>query len=245
MANNSRQILIHLHSEDNRAPSGSILTHGEIAVSHNNLKDAALYTKIDDENVAKFISEIEVDTRISAATEILNDVIDSVEAFSGLTESGHLVDAKVIKDVIVDNEEVTSAALNDLNDRLEVIEASAATKAEVEALDDRVTDNEEVTSAALNDLNDRMTDNEEVTSAALNDLNNRLTYIEVSGSSSSDLDALSASVVTLSAQTVTIEENLDALSGHVLTTEYVVSTAINDLNDRIIDLYDVDCGTYS
>ena len=225
MANNSRQILIHLHSEDNRAPSGSILTHGEIAVSHNNLKDAALYTKIDDDNVAKFISEIEVDTRISAATEILNDVIDSIEAFSGLTESGHLVDAKVIKDVIVDNEEVTSAALNDLNDRM--------------------IDNEEVTSAALNDLNDRMTDNEEVTSAALNDLNDRLTYIEVSGSSSSDLDALSASVVTLSAQTVTIEENLDVLSGHVLTTEYVVSTAINDLNDRIIDLYDVDCGTYS
>lgn len=81
---------------------------------------------------------VSTDTYMSAAVdnhaiELETNVVDSVEEFSGSTElGGKLVDADVIKTIIVDNEEVVAAAINDLNDRLEevieIIEISAATK---------------------------------------------------------------------------------------------------------------------
>ena len=130
MAGETRQTLIHLHTSDNRAPSGSVLTVGEIAVSHPNVQDAALYTKIDNENIAKFITDIEIDARISAATEILDNIIYTREEFSGITESGSLVDALVVKEVIVENEEVTSASLNDLNSKLGSVSGAVVDLAE-------------------------------------------------------------------------------------------------------------------
>lgn len=58
-------------------------------------------------------------------------------------------------------------------------------------------------------------DNEAVIAGALNDLDERITTLEISGSSSDDLEALSAKV---------------------LTNEYVVAAALNDLNARIVEI---------
>lgn len=63
------------------------------------------------------------DTYVGASADnheisISANVITTVEAFSALTENGSLVDAKVLKDVIEEDEEVTAAALNDLDNRL-------------------------------------------------------------------------------------------------------------------------------
>ena len=68
MANN-RKVVINVHSSDNRAPSGSTLNYGEIAVSHSSKENAALYTKISDNEVAKFISEDAINSRISGYTD--------------------------------------------------------------------------------------------------------------------------------------------------------------------------------
>lgn len=240
MANKQRQILIHLHTSDNRAPSGSVLTQGELAISHNNLKDAALYTKINDQEVAKFITDIEIDARISAATDILNNIIYTYDEFSGLTESGSLIDAKLIRDIVVENEEVTSAALNDLNekliedeevtsaalndlnDRVTAIELSGSSSTELEELSAHVLTNEYVFATAINDLNDRVIENEEICSAAFNDLNDRVTENEE---------------ITSAA--------LNDLNDKIVEDEEVTSAALNDLNDRITELDIFDCGTYS
>lgn len=69
MPEEARKVLINIHSSENRAPSGSVLNYGEIAVSHSSKQNAALYTKISDEEVAKFISEDEVNSRISGYTD--------------------------------------------------------------------------------------------------------------------------------------------------------------------------------
>ena len=64
--------------------------------------------------------------KTAANTWELVYVVDTVSDFSGLTASGSLVDAKVVKDVIVQNERVTSAALNDLNDRINELSGGSA-----------------------------------------------------------------------------------------------------------------------
>ena len=68
-----------------------------------------------------------LDTRLSnleASAITTDDIINTVDILSGLTASGSLVDAKLIRDIIYDNEETTASALNDLNDK--IIELSGA-----------------------------------------------------------------------------------------------------------------------
>lgn len=77
-----RKVLINIHSSENRAPSGSVLNYGEIAVSHNTKENAALYTKISDEVVAKFISEDAIDGKISAYTDDLIQIIQGLADIS-------------------------------------------------------------------------------------------------------------------------------------------------------------------
>lgn len=85
MANN-RKVVINVHSSENRAPSGSTLNYGEIAVSHSSKENAALYTKISDNDVAKFISEDAINSRISGYTDgKYNDLVGIVQNLANLT----------------------------------------------------------------------------------------------------------------------------------------------------------------
>lgn len=85
MANN-RKVVINVHSSDNRAPSGSTLNYGEIAVSHSSKENASLYTKISDDVVAKFISEDAINGRISGYTDSkFNDLAGIVQNLANLT----------------------------------------------------------------------------------------------------------------------------------------------------------------
>lgn len=85
MANN-RKVVINVHSSENRAPSGSTLNYGEIAVSHSSKENAALYTKISDNDVAKFISEDAINSRISGYTDSkFNGLAGIVQDLANLT----------------------------------------------------------------------------------------------------------------------------------------------------------------
>ena len=85
MANN-RKVVINVHSSENRAPSGSALNYGEIAVSHSSKENAALYTKISDNDVAKFISEDAINSRISGYTDSkFNGLAGIVQDLANLT----------------------------------------------------------------------------------------------------------------------------------------------------------------
>ena len=85
MANN-RKVVINVHSSDNRAPDAVILNYGEIAVSHSSKENAALYTKISDNDVAKFISEDAINSRISGYTDSkFNGLAGIVQDLANLT----------------------------------------------------------------------------------------------------------------------------------------------------------------
>ena len=85
MANN-RKVVINVHSSENKAPTGDILNYGEIAVSHSSKENAALYTKISDDVVAKFISEDAINGRISGYTDSkFNDLAGIVQGLANLT----------------------------------------------------------------------------------------------------------------------------------------------------------------
>ena len=77
------------------------------------------------------------DNRIPGIDEVLTENSDNI-----ITSGG-------VYDAIVEVEEVTAAALNDLKDRIDNIP---------EGGDEEDSDFEEVTAAALNDLNDRVLD---------------------------------------------------------------------------------------
>ncbi|MBR4299832.1 MAG: hypothetical protein IKT59_08990 [Bacteroidales bacterium] len=78
--------------------------------------------------------------------------------------SENAVSNAAVTRAIVENEEVTAAALNDLNERVnaisENVSGETATKVElqsaVESLTNTILENEEVTAAALNELNERI-----------------------------------------------------------------------------------------
>ena len=69
----------------------------------------------------------------------LVNVIKTKAEYSGLTSDGSLIDAHLAKEIITENELATAAALNDLNDRTNILASSA------NSLDARVTDLENTT----------------------------------------------------------------------------------------------------
>jgi ABC-type transporter Mla subunit MlaD len=75
-------------------------------------------------------------------------------------------------------------------------------------------------------------DNEAVVAGALNDLDERITLLEVSGSSRSDLEELSGSVVDLSGAVVSNRTDINTLSASLIDDELVIAASLNDLNSR-------------
>ena len=88
MKRDNRQILVNPHSSQEKVPVGA-LNLGEIAVQHNNVKDAALYveTVADSESastIAKFITEKAIDSKIENALDIVEMEIESLNDEIGL-----------------------------------------------------------------------------------------------------------------------------------------------------------------
>lgn len=128
-----------------------------------------------------------------------------------------------IEKKILDNELVTAAALNELDGRVEILEDnSAVLSGDVAALSASVVNN--VTN--INVLSGAVEDLSGTTVANTQNITNLSAYTEAVDV---DLRALSASVVNN-------VEKIDILSATILTDEYVVAAALNDLNDRIEEL---------
>ena len=232
MAGETRQTLIHLHTSDNRAPSGSVLTVGEIAVSHPNVQDAALYTKIDNNHVAKFITDIEIDTRISAATEGLNNIVYTREEFSATTISGSLVDTLVVRNIIEENERVTAAAINTVNDK--VIELSGETISEISAVNDSI---DELSGATISEISSINSNIGELSGATVSEISSINSNIDgLSGGTVSGLNALDDKVGELSGGTVSVLNDVNELSGATVSNLSDIYTKIEELSGATTDL---------
>ena len=148
--------------------------------------------------------------------------------------SDNLVKSGALYSVITHNEYVVATAINDLNDRVEVLESSpvsAVTASDIanwnstaSALSNYVTtsdydDDQEVIATAMNDLNDRVRDLEESTES------DPVFMSSVAASiTASDISNWNSTASALS-NYVTVSDLVD--------DEEVISTAINDLNDRL------------
>lgn len=170
-----------------------------------------------------------VEWRLSGIT---GDIIERLEnRICGLTQ-----DLAALSGVVSDNEEVTAAALNELNRRLIQTETGIQNAFEEfsGAVIETIIDNEYTVASSLNDLNRRI---------------NRLSgsfetsIVELSGAVESKIFELSASVVTNKTNITNLGDNLtivsgglQTLSGVVIENEYVVAQAFNDLNDRMINV---------
>ena len=186
-------------------------------------------------------------SELSASTASMGEggILGSGYTYSGLSyvnSSTTIADAySAITSIVLDNEEVVSAALNALYD-------------DITAVSGYVEEVEFVAASALNDLNDRigpggeleqyLAENEELIAAGFNDLNNRVGELEthmngdyiwltsydmslVSGETPSDFEL---------DESDTVNEAFAKLENRVGNDEEVTAAAINDLNDRLIDL---------
>lgn len=66
----NRQVLINLHNSAG-TPTAAQLEYGEIAVVHSDVTTATIYTKVSDDTVAKFITDLAVDAKIKTVTDEL------------------------------------------------------------------------------------------------------------------------------------------------------------------------------
>ena len=74
MAELNRQVLINLHSATGTTESaGAKLQLGEIAVLHNNVTDAKIFTKMADGSVATFITDKAVDAKVKVVSDALEN----------------------------------------------------------------------------------------------------------------------------------------------------------------------------
>ena len=165
--------------------------------------------------------------KTAANTWELKQVISEYSQYSGITTSGSLIDAKLIKDVIDANELVTAEALNDLNGR--AITLSSATNdldTRVTALENNelpiintvadfsaVTESGYVVDATV--LRQVIVDNELVTAEALNELNGKVNTLSATSTNFENrITTLENATVDLStvASAITVNETTHVVS---------------------------------
>ena len=85
---------------------------------------------------------VRLDDRIDDAISALTlDLVETREELSGLTESGKTIDALLLKGIIWENEKVASAALTDLDYRVNLISASTPEIKDIDKLASAITIN--------------------------------------------------------------------------------------------------------
>ena len=264
MARNKHLINVHT-STGTTAPTGASLYLGEIAVQHTQ-DDPALWIKV---GSAETSTEYEKFIGLTEITNIFNmsHILGSGYTYSGIpyvNSATTFADAySALTKELIDDELVTSAALNDLNSRipepvnLEPLSASVVTNGEnIAVISAWVEDNEIVTAAALNDLNNRIVElssstgdnteileyvqeNEEAVDGALNNLNERIGTVEtqMTGDYIPITGYMTATGTTEEELTLTdedtVNEALGKLQKQMLDNEEAIAAGLNDLNTRL------------
>ena len=192
---------IRLYQEDNTP--NVITTEEEYSglTTSGSLIDAYLFKQINDDNEL-VISEAmnDLNTRVTNLENSELPIIDTIADFSGISETGNLVDAYVVREVFREVEFVTAEALNNLKEKTDTLSSTT------QNLDERVTDLE---------------------------------------NSSVDLSSV-ASAITLNDTVYTVSGGGVDLGNYIpMTKEFTISSSLNDLNDRIIELSAKTSDTYT
>ena len=248
-----------------KLPTKDNLIDGEIAVNY--LKGhETLSIKNSEDEIVGFVNENEFfqaqEIISSALGQEKNDRIESISKIEEKLDNLNDISKENAKN-IEDNELIISAALNDLNDRINDIDGGGNAKYEElsneidnlsENVDNRfnifdknVENLELVISSSLNDLNTRIRELDEDSDAAFEDINSKIDAInqridneaEEFNKGIDDLELIvSSSLNDLNSRIEELSNNsetqFDEVNQRIDDNELVISAALNDLNTRII-----------
>ena len=225
-----RKHLINVHtSTGTEAPSGASLYLGEIAVQHTP-NEPALWIKMGESEESELYEKFIGETKI---INILEDakILGSGYTYSGLSyinSSTTIADAfSALTNEMINDEKIVAASLNDLNDRVTILEANSGSSEEVEELKEFVLENEEVVAGALNDLNVRVGT---IETQMTGDYIPLTGYELASGSSEEELSLTEED---------TVNEAFGKLQKQMLDNEEAIAAGFNDLNVRIEEVAEV------
>ena len=93
----NRQVLINLHSSANTA-TADMLNLGEIAIKHNNVTGATIFTKTSDGKVAEFITKVAVEGLVNAVSSNLTTHVNNYNAKMAELDAADAGHSKSIED---------------------------------------------------------------------------------------------------------------------------------------------------
>ena len=252
--------LINVHtSTGTTAPTGASLYLGEIAVQHTP-SEPALWIKVGTSEAStdyeKFIGSTEIQEMISSIGS--NNTLGSGYTYSGLP---YVNSATTIADAysaltyeMIKDEKVTSAALNNLNDRVTELSSNTISMGIVNELSASVVSNKTDVNAVSSNVNSLsasvVSDIANLNSLSASVVSNKTNVGAVSG----DVMSLSAAVITISGNSggggtgsvtgatlngnaVTLTDGNLIFSGVMTETEELaIANALNDLNSRLTEL---------
>ncbi len=214
--------IINVHtSTGTTAPTGASLYLGEIAVQHT-ANEPALWIKVGATEAStdyeKFIGETEI-------TNIFNQskILGSGYTYSGLsyvTSATSITDAySALTKVVIDDEKVVAESINDLNDRLLLLEAVSGASEGLDALSASVVTNK----TNVTNLSGSVVTNE----TDIQILSGMIEECKILG------PEYTSSAISYVNSATTIAAAYSALTNEILLDEEAISAAFNDLNDRI------------
>ena len=112
MASTTKKVLhkrsVAVENELPKLPTSSQLEYGELAINYADGYET-ISIKNNNNEIVTFSNDNTIQKMIN---DSLPEIITEKSVFSGLTQSGSIVDAYLVKEVIVENEFVTSTSLN-------------------------------------------------------------------------------------------------------------------------------------
>lgn len=213
-------------------------TSGLVADISNRVDELSAVTELFSAHTVEALSALSssIDERIESGLTFISGVVENYveERLSGLNfdEIYEYVDNSVealsgaLLDYVIDSEEVTAAALNDLNGRLGIVETHMSgdyiplTGYEISTAstpEDLIIDDDDTVNEAFGKVQKQVFDNDD----AIDGLDERLTIIEGAVADNSGVTILSAAVVSFSAATFNefneVNNKINNLSGNVNT----------------------------
>lgn len=241
MANTTKKVLhkrsVTVENELPKLPTSSQLEYGELAINYADGYET-ISIKNNNNEIVTFSNDNTIQKMIN---DSLPEIVTDKEVFSGLTQSGSIVDAYLIKEVIRENELVTSTALNDLNDRANNLTTSA------QSIDTRVSalENEEVdlstvaSSVTVNGTTYAVSNGGVNIGSYLSASTEYILGLTLNGSAVTVTDKVAdlgnvVTAITINESAMTPTNGTLNLGNYIpIEKEFTISSALNELNDRI------------
>ena len=214
-----------------KLPTKDNLIEGEIAVNY--LKGhETLSIKNSEDEIVGFVNENEFfqaqEIISSALGQEKNDRIESISKLEEKIDKLNDISEENAKN-IEDNELVISAALNDLNDRINDIDGGG--NARYEELSNKIDNLSESVDNRFDTFDENIEKLELVISSSLNDLNTRIR--ELDEDSDAAFEDINSKIDAINQR---IDDEAEEFNKGIDDLELVVSSSLNDLNSRIDEL---------